>query len=493
MRTPPSLAGRAVVAVILLIGFYAVAVGIAAFLLWLAYADVVIARQLSIKLVVFCLAGAGIILWSILPRVEKFVAPGPSLEPAAQPRLFALIETLAKDTGQAPPEEVFLVPQVNAWVSSRGGLLGRGGWRIMGLGLPLLQTLTVSELRAVLAHEFGHYHGGDVALGPWIYQTRAAIGRTLRGLERHSGLLQKPFEWYGGLFLRLTHAISREQEFAADALAARLAGAASLRSGLRAIHGAAAAYDAYWSSEFEPVLGAGFRPPLAQGFRHFLSRAPIASAVTELVERVEAEEKGNVYDTHPPLRERLAALEGLDQAGPAPDTSSAIELLEELPGVERALFDHFFAERPEARLTDVTWEEVGTAVLLPQWREAVEADRAAFGASTFGQLPERMRDLPAFARNLAGCPKDAPPETRQGYARWLAGALVACSLARRGGAVVSLPGEPILVHTSAGDVEPFRWIGDLGGEEPNPERWRERCREHAIEDEPVSGPAPATP
>jgi Zn-dependent protease with chaperone function len=57
---------------------------------------------------------------------------------------------------------------------------------VMGLGLPLLQTLTVSQFRAVMAHEFGHYYGGDTKLGPWVYKTRAAIVRTLLGISQHS-------------------------------------------------------------------------------------------------------------------------------------------------------------------------------------------------------------------------------------------------------------------------------------------------------------------
>jgi Zn-dependent protease with chaperone function len=82
----------------------------------------------------------------------------------------------------------------------------------MGLGLPLLRVLTISQLRAVLAHEFGHYYGGDTKLGPWIYKTRSAIGRTLDSLRGHEGwssLLQLPFLWYGKMFLRITHAVSR--------------------------------------------------------------------------------------------------------------------------------------------------------------------------------------------------------------------------------------------------------------------------------------------
>ena len=42
----------------------------------------------------------------------------------------------------------------------------------MLVGLPLLQLVTERGLRAVIAHEYGHYAGGDTRLGPWIYRTR---------------------------------------------------------------------------------------------------------------------------------------------------------------------------------------------------------------------------------------------------------------------------------------------------------------------------------
>jgi Zn-dependent protease with chaperone function len=90
------------------------------------------------------------------------------------------------------PAEVYLVPDVNAWVMQRGGLMDFGSRRVMGLGLPLMRILTCSQLRAMLAHEFGHYHGGDTKIGPWIYKTRGAIVRTVNSLGSGSWL-QKPF------------------------------------------------------------------------------------------------------------------------------------------------------------------------------------------------------------------------------------------------------------------------------------------------------------
>jgi heat shock protein HtpX len=88
------------------------------------------------------------------------------------------------------PQDVYLIPEVNAWVARRGGVMGFGSRRAKGLGLSLLQILTVSQFRAVLAHEVGHYYGGDTRLGPWVYKARTAMVRTLLGLGQPPAVLK---------------------------------------------------------------------------------------------------------------------------------------------------------------------------------------------------------------------------------------------------------------------------------------------------------------
>ena len=63
MRSSPSLAGRAVLAVVLMLGFYVLALAIAGALIYLPYAEWRYAGRLHIKLAFFCVLGAGTILW----------------------------------------------------------------------------------------------------------------------------------------------------------------------------------------------------------------------------------------------------------------------------------------------------------------------------------------------------------------------------------------------------------------------------------------------
>jgi heat shock protein HtpX len=115
-----------------------------------------------------------------------------------------MVSSLSRATGEAMPKEVYLIADVNAWVAQRGGILGVGSRRVMGLGLPLMRILSLTQLRAVLAHEFGHYYGGDTRLGPLVYNMRSAIGRTVYNLARQNSILYKPFAWYGSGAPRLT-------------------------------------------------------------------------------------------------------------------------------------------------------------------------------------------------------------------------------------------------------------------------------------------------
>ena len=70
MSAATSLARRAALALVLLIGFYVGAILVSALLLLIAYWSVFNAGHTfgTLKVAFFCVVGAGIILWSIFPR-----------------------------------------------------------------------------------------------------------------------------------------------------------------------------------------------------------------------------------------------------------------------------------------------------------------------------------------------------------------------------------------------------------------------------------------
>src|SRR5437773_1974764 len=109
MKSSPSLAGRAALALVLMIGFYVLALATAAALLYIPYAEWHFAHRLHVKLALLCVVGGLLILWAIIPRIDRFLAPGPRLTRATCPRLFTELESVANGVNQEMPAEVYLV------------------------------------------------------------------------------------------------------------------------------------------------------------------------------------------------------------------------------------------------------------------------------------------------------------------------------------------------------------------------------------------------
>ncbi|HEY3496199.1 MAG TPA: M48 family metallopeptidase [Polyangiaceae bacterium] len=445
-----SLVLRSVVAILLLIGYYVLALGVAAFLLWTVYAQLALGHVI-VKLALVCVVLAGIILWSVIPRPDRFEPPGPELTEAAHPRLFALIREISARTGQAMPSEVYLVPDVNAFVTQRGGFMGFFSRRVMGIGLPLLSLLSVAELSAVLAHEFGHFHGGDTKLGPWIYKTRGAIARTVVSLAQGgSTIVRKPFEWYGNFFLRITHSISRAQEYAADALAARVVGAAPLIRGLKTVHGGAAAYGAYLQQEFAPVVRAGFRPPLAEGFRTFVEGKRVKASLEKLVDTELAGAEHDPFDTHPPLAHRIEALAEFAEEAGETDDSPAIELLEN-PAAEEA---RLVRRDDDSQLEPLAWSKVATRVLLPNWQKTADRVVEVFGPLTLAELSKQAATR-KFAEKVLKQDLSEVEDAAPRIGADLAASALCATLADAGWTVKNRVGRPIAMKNGEAKLTPF--------------------------------------
>ena len=490
----PALWWRLMLAIVLMAGFYVLALGLAGGLLYLPYAIYKYGRVLHFKLVILSLLGAAGILWAVLPRFDRFRAPGPPLKPGEHPRLFQEISGVAGAVGQPMPVEVYLVPEVNAWVTNRGGVMGLGSRRIMGLGLPLLQVLSVSEFRAVLVHEFGHYHGGDTALAPWVYKTRSTIGRTLEQLG--GSLLQKPFIWYGNLFLRLTNAVARKQEYAADALAAKVTGPGPIITGLKKLYQAGPAFETFWGSELEPLLANGFRPPLAEGFQAFISSPEVFLAMQEAMIQEMEQSVPNPYDTHPSLKDRIAALEKLPAPAMPIDDHPGLALIGQVAELEKELIASLYGEVLAREFQEIAWKDSVARVYVPVWREKVREYAKALTGLRLGELPECAKALSEL--RLGELPDPAADgeeflrrfnffqghtlEEQKVLASLIVGAAVAAALYGAGCQVTNEFGEPFKVLLAGEWVAPFSLMTDLNTEALPAGHWQDLCSRAGLSD-----------
>lgn len=186
---------------------------------------------------------------------------------ASHPRLYAFLLQVAADAKAPRPHRVFLSPAVNAAVfydltvfnllfPSRKNLV---------IGLGLINVLNLSELKAVLAHEFGHFAQRSMAVGRWVYtaqqiaahivEKRDVLDRFLRGVSNFDlrvawiGWILRTIVWairalvdtVFSIVILAERALSREMELQADLVAVSLTGSDPL---IHALHRLGAADDA---------------------------------------------------------------------------------------------------------------------------------------------------------------------------------------------------------------------------------------------------------
>lgn len=117
IRPRRSLALFAALSVFMMLLSYLVLLCIAAASAYLPYLAVTNMRTVNAQVLLLFLSGvaiAGTILYSVVPRRDRFVPPGVLLEPSAHPKLFEEIHQLAADLNEPVPEEVYLIGTVNA-------------------------------------------------------------------------------------------------------------------------------------------------------------------------------------------------------------------------------------------------------------------------------------------------------------------------------------------------------------------------------------------
>jgi heat shock protein HtpX len=471
---------RAMLAVALMIGFYVFAVAIALALLWIPYAEFAYVHRIHPKLAIVCVGGALAILWALVPRPDNFEAPGPRLDERTHPKLFGVIDDVATATGQQPPADVFLLNEVNAWVAQRGGIMGFGSHRVMGIGLPLLQAVTVPEFRAIIAHEFGHYSSGDVKLGPWIYKTRGAIGRTIAGVQQTA--VQAPFVWYGRQFLKLTHAISRQQEFIADQIAARVAGRDAAGSALRRVTAIEPLFSAYVGNEVVPVLRAGFVPPIAAGFDAFLKSAPMTEALQELAHGAELDGHSDPYDTHPTLPDRLAALGcRLDAIGAAPASNDSAAALLSNPEVAALSLIRFRLGEDAHKLKRIAWDGVADAVFAAGWKKIAASNAKWLSKFVVDALPGGNEAFTKAGSELLG-PGEGHLGNNERISRagFLFGVGISVLLLEEGWQARTEPGLPVMLVRGEQSLDPFASVSGLADGSISTDDWRAQCQAMGI-------------
>ncbi|MFB2922068.1 M48 family metalloprotease [Aerosakkonema funiforme] len=282
------------------------------------------------------------------------------------PALFALIDELTTAL-QAPQfHHIILDNQLNAAVLQvpRFGFLG---WyrNYLFLGLPLMQSLSPAEFRAVVAHELGHLSGNHSRFVGWIYRLRNIWYQFGEGLQANgqggSILFGGFFKWYAPFFRAYSFVLARAHEYEADRCAAELAGTHNAAQALINLDIKSDYLRKYfWQNIFKKAIDRSSPP-----------EATITNLVQQLRNEVSSEdaavwldlalaEKTNNEDTHPCLFDRLSAFGYLPNGYQLPLPAS----------VEKTAAAHFLGEALPNYIDrlDTEWQNE----ISPIWKQLHE-------------------------------------------------------------------------------------------------------------------------
>ena len=319
------------------------------------------------------------------------------------PELFALIERVAGERGADALDAVVIDFDCNAsvLVYPSFGLVGPMKINLV-IGLPLLDAIDEQELPALLSHELAHLHDHSGALdgtaqrvgAVWQRIGLCCAGRWVPG----AGLWSRFATWYLGKMDALRLRQSRQQEIAADAVAAANQGTdASVTVILRV------AVASLWFEQMWKLFPKRLRRHNAPRFRpvHVAPRWFRKLERTERFEqllRVALVQATSRRDTHPAWHERIAAL-GPNPRVPPPVRVPASRIL---GGFETKLREDMHTAWLE-QVSDLWCEQHESMRQNEQQLASLEQETADGGIE-----PEEMRLMAHLTRELRGAEHAIP-------------------------------------------------------------------------------------
>lgn len=303
------------------------------------------------------------------------------------PKLFQSIRSLATSIGTPMPRKVFISPDVNACVFYNSSF-----WSMflpvrknLKIGLGLVNAVNVSELEAVIAHEFGHFSQRSMKIGSWSYQVNRIIYDMLFNNNRFvdrlvtftsaHGILQL-FGWITikiiqGIqwLLRQMYSVvnksylglSRQMEFHADLVAASYCGTNNIIGALRQLRFADECYDeamnacnkAWAKKQVVADFYAAHELVLQKmGEKRqfsFSGPIPVVGEINESSSRINFKDQ---WSSHPTIIERS---EYLDPFGLHSDVDStpASNLLHDPVALKATITDKIYRNIPKEEVQDV--------------------------------------------------------------------------------------------------------------------------------------------
>lgn len=223
------------------------------------------------------------------------------------------VETLTTTLNSPRIHHIILNDDLNAAAVQSPGLFSTFFVRrTLILGIPLLASLSEPEVRAVIAHELGHFSRNHNKTGQWLYRVRNRWIHLLpyirRKTNRLNRLLQPISLVFIPYFLRETSDWSKSCEFEADKSVHQINLKEELGTGLARLGAVNIASDWRNSADFSQILHDSDVAPNDFWNKVLMHANRNWSTYFERSRARTLQLGSHILDTHPPYHERMLAL-----------------------------------------------------------------------------------------------------------------------------------------------------------------------------------------
>ncbi len=276
----------------------------------------------------FALSLAFFLIRPLFVRATRNDAHRVEIHRADAPELFEMIADIARRTGNKMPLHVYLTPEVNACVFYNTATIMSVFFpprKNLNIGVGLLCAMNVDELKAILAHEFGHFSQQSMRIGTISYrlllivndiitQMREEVGNDMITTVKR-GITSSIVSRYNAME-KVNRSLSRYMEFEADGVACRIVGVKAFTSALCKLSWLERRYNTF-SQVLTDVLQQHFVEHYLQAYhvvyRLLADDEPVTVDSKTLLSEPLSDDVLfpsritiiNGWNTHPTLRERL--------------------------------------------------------------------------------------------------------------------------------------------------------------------------------------------
>jgi Zn-dependent protease with chaperone function len=309
---------------------------------------IVMLGRVPVKLLILVFVVGAAMTWAVLKSI--FAKPGSGSfgllkKPDDCPKLYSVINDVARRVDTDPVTELYIAPGSSIGVHQEGrGPFGVFGVkrRVLTLGLSTMHYLTVSELQAILAHEYAHFSHQDTFYSRFIYQVQLSIETALNGMGEAGGYLNyvNPFYWflfgYYKSYSLLSAGFSRSREFLADRMAVTLYGSDAFVSGLTKVSTDGTLFEMTMCEHVHQLLAENKAfINMYAAFRELRDQAIKPEDREDLYKKI-LDEKGSLFASHPTFKERVEAVMSMPRSRDLNNTS-ALQLFDDPEKIEKEL------------------------------------------------------------------------------------------------------------------------------------------------------------